>query len=180
MLIAPLITPIWNNTQKVQKHFPFFFLSFVFWHNQYVAPPKVLPCSLFGDKSPTSEHIHTNTSPTGILAPAGETRLSYQQCTEFLTQLRCQSFMLARAQRGRGCRVNHGVMKQNYSGLCEIQICRLISLFTLVFVVWKAMAYHFGNSRQGLMHSFSSLFLSFVLSLVLVPSVIATLMPWLK
>lgn len=34
------------------------------------------------------------------------------------------------------------------------------------------MAYHFGNSRQGSMHSFSSLFLS----LVLVPSVIATLM----
>lgn len=26
------------------------------------------------------------------------------------------------------------------------------------------MAYHFGNSRQGLMHSFSSLFLSLVLS----------------
>lgn len=76
---------------------------------------------------------------------------------------------------GGGCRVNHGVMKQNYSGLCQIQICRLISLFTLVFVVWRAMAYRFGNSRR------LDAYLLFLLrSPVLVPSFIATLMPWLK
>lgn len=43
-------------------------------------------------------------SHTGILAPAGEIRLSYQQCTEFLTQHLCQSFctmMLERARRQR-------------------------------------------------------------------------------
>lgn len=39
-------------------------------------------------------------SPTGILAPAGETRLSYQQCTGFLAQLCCQSFMLERKEEG--------------------------------------------------------------------------------
>lgn len=151
--------PILNNAQKVQK--PFFF-CLEFWHNQYIAPPKFCQAVCL-ERNPVcwsifiqtwKSHWHLSTSWRNKIILSAVYRVSSPATLPVPLDHDARESSSAK----RGSRVNHGVMKQIYSGLSEIQLFKLISLFTLVLMLWKAMAYHLVTQGRGLLHSFVSHF----------------------
>lgn len=100
-----------------------------------------------------SEILHVEAysyeSHTGIVTPAGEIRLSYQQCTEFLAQLLCQSFWTTWLEEDAELTT---AMKRIYSGLSEIPFFKTDLTFHFGRDVVKSYS-SFGNSGQGFLHS---------------------------
>lgn len=144
MLIAPLLRSDPKQCPKKSAEAALFRFFSCFGTFSIYSTTKVLPSrEILYVEAYAYESQHT-----GILAPAGEIRLSYQQCTEFGAQLLCQSFWTAMLERG-GCRVNRGVMEQICSGPSEIQFFKTNLTFHFGLGVVKSYGLSFGNSRQG-------------------------------
>lgn len=117
-----------------------------------------------------SEILHVEAysyeSHTGIVTPAGEIRLSYQQCTEFLVGLLCQSFWTTWLEEDTQLTT---AMKQIYSGLSEIPYFKTDLTFHFGRDVVRSYSSSFGNSGQGFLHSSVTPVSFFILSVVLIP-----------
>lgn len=155
--------------KKVQK--PFFCLFCILAHSVY-STTKVLPSSL--ERNPVcwsifirESHWHLSTSWRNKIILSAVYRVSSPATLPVL--LDCDARESTSAERG-GCRVNHGVMKQIYSGPSEIQF------FTLsLFSVWSWYCECYGLSSDNSRHSFVTPVSFFIWSVLLSPSFIAAL-----
>ena len=158
--------------KKCRSHF----FHLVFWHNQYIAPPKFCQAvclernpvcwSIFIQTWKSRWHLSTSWRNKIILSAV------YRVSSPAVLPVPPHRDEWESLSTKRGSRVNRGVVEQIYSGLSEIQLFKLISLFTLVLMLWKAMAYHLVTRGRGLFLCFPRFF---SLNLFSLPSFIATL-----
>lgn len=104
-----------NNAQKVQK--PFFCCCFVFWHNQYVAPPKFCQAVCL-ERNPVRQSIFIQTRESyWHLSTSWRNRIILSAVYRVSSPATLPVLHARELAKREGCRVNHGVMKQIYSGL---------------------------------------------------------------
>lgn len=168
-LLHFLTIPVFcSNPKQCPKSADAVFICFVFWHNQYIAPPKFCQAvclernpvcwSIFIQTWKSHWHLSTSWRKKIILSAV------YRVSSPAMLPVPLDRDARESASAKKGSRVNHGVMKQIYSGLSEIQLFKLISLFTLVFHVVKSYGLSFGSSKQGIVAflCFPCLFFHFI------------------